>query len=145
MYGTKYSGKGHKDRNRHKSRMKMRGKARLVYVTHEGQSREGESPGTRRRERDRNTNRQAGRQALLLSTYSPSFILKRMRVCSTMTQATRSTNTGDLLKGHHQPHTFLTFISVLVTRCSDVCANFPRRSSLCVESLFTLFLTHDLE
>ena len=32
MYGMKYSWKGHKDRNRHKSRMKRRGQARLVYI-----------------------------------------------------------------------------------------------------------------
>ena len=33
MIGMKYSGKGHKDRNRHKNRIEKRsGQARLVYV-----------------------------------------------------------------------------------------------------------------
>ena len=32
IYGMKYSWKGHKDRNRHKSRIKRSGQARLVYV-----------------------------------------------------------------------------------------------------------------
>ena len=31
-YGMKYSWKGHKDRNRHKNRIKRNGQARLVYV-----------------------------------------------------------------------------------------------------------------
>ena len=32
IYGMKYRWKGHKDRNRHKNRMKRSGQARLVYV-----------------------------------------------------------------------------------------------------------------
>ena len=32
IYGMKYSWKGHKDRNRHKNRIKRSGQARLVYV-----------------------------------------------------------------------------------------------------------------
>ena len=32
IYGMKYSRKGHKDRNRHKNRIKRSGKTRLVYV-----------------------------------------------------------------------------------------------------------------
>ena len=32
IYGMKYSWKGHKNRNRHKNRMKRSGQARLVYV-----------------------------------------------------------------------------------------------------------------
>ena len=30
--GMKYSSKGHKDRNRHKNRIKRSGQARLVYI-----------------------------------------------------------------------------------------------------------------
>ena len=40
--GRKYSGKGHKDRNRHKNRIKRSGQARLVYVRHKPQERERE-------------------------------------------------------------------------------------------------------
>ena len=32
IFGTKYSRKGHKDRNRHKNRIKKSGQTRLVYV-----------------------------------------------------------------------------------------------------------------
>ena len=32
IYGTKYSWKGHKDRNRHKNRVQRSGQARLIYV-----------------------------------------------------------------------------------------------------------------
>ena len=32
FYGMKYSWKGHKDRNRHKNRIKRSGQARIVYV-----------------------------------------------------------------------------------------------------------------
>ena len=32
IYGMKYSGKGHKDRHRHKNRRKRSVQARLVYV-----------------------------------------------------------------------------------------------------------------
>ena len=32
IYGTKYSSKGHKDRNRHTNRITRSGQARLVYV-----------------------------------------------------------------------------------------------------------------
>ena len=32
IYGTKYSCKGHKDRNRHKNRIKRSRQVRLVYV-----------------------------------------------------------------------------------------------------------------
>ena len=32
IYGRKYSWKGHKDRNRHKNRIRSRGQARLAYV-----------------------------------------------------------------------------------------------------------------
>ena len=34
IYGTKYSSKGLKDRNRHKNRIKRSGQAQLVYVRH---------------------------------------------------------------------------------------------------------------
>ena len=32
IYGMKYSSKGHKDRNRHRNRVKRSGQARLLYV-----------------------------------------------------------------------------------------------------------------
>ena len=51
--GRKYSGKGHKDRNRHKNRIKRSGQARLVYVRHKPQEREREREGGRERERER--------------------------------------------------------------------------------------------
>ena len=55
----KYNWKGHKDRNRHKNRIRRSGQARLVYVrqTVTSPPREGEPSGTRERERESRRNR----------------------------------------------------------------------------------------